>query len=65
MLTIRRSKPLSELDRGEAFEVEDTLNAAHVARFSVMFGLDDKVVPARAAGACPAPFLCTSDLWVY
>lgn len=33
MLTIRRSKPLSELDRGEAFEVEDTLNAAHVARF--------------------------------
>ncbi|MCX7369142.1 MAG: bifunctional enoyl-CoA hydratase/phosphate acetyltransferase [Alphaproteobacteria bacterium] len=59
MLTIRRSKPLSELDRGETFEVQDTLSAAHVARFSVMFGLDDKVVPARAAGALLAHLITT------
>jgi len=51
MLKIRRSKPLSELDRGEVFEAQDTLSAAQVARFSVMFGLDGKVVPALAAGA--------------
>ena len=59
MLTIRRSKPLSELDRGETFEVQDTLSAAQVARFSVMFGLDGKVVPARAAGALLAHVITT------
>ena len=59
MLTIRRSKPLSELERGEAFEAQDTLSAAQVARFSVMFGLDGKVVPARAAGALLAHVITT------
>jgi hypothetical protein len=59
MLTIRRSKPLSELDRGEACEAQDTLSAAQVARFSVMFGLDGKVVPARAAGALLAHVITT------
>ena len=47
MLNIRRAKPLAELDRGEVFEAEDRLNAASVAAFSVLFGLDDKVVPPQ------------------
>ena len=49
MLTIRRAKPLADLDRGEVFEAEDRLSASSVAAFSVLFGLDDKAVPARAA----------------
>ena len=59
MLTIRRAKPLGELDRGEVFTAEDRLSAANVAAFSVLFGLDDKVLPARAAGTLLAHVITT------
>ena len=59
MLNIRRAKPLAELDRGEVFEAEDKLNASSAAAFSVLFGLDDKAVPARAAGALIAHVITT------
>ncbi|MFM8616855.1 MAG: hypothetical protein ACKOC9_19495, partial [Alphaproteobacteria bacterium] len=38
---------------------EDTLNASSVAAFSVLFGQDDKAVPARAAGALIAHVITT------
>ena len=59
MLTIRRATPIAELERGAVFEAEDTLNASSVAAFSVLFGLDDKAVPARAAGALIAHVITT------
>jgi uncharacterized protein with von Willebrand factor type A (vWA) domain len=59
MLNIRRAKPLAELDRGEAFKAEHTLSAANVASFSVLFGLDDRTLPARAAGTLLAHVITT------
>lgn len=58
-MDIRRSTPISELERGAVFEAEDTVSAANVAAFSVLFGMDDKAVPARAAGALLAHVITT------
>ncbi|MCA3278256.1 MAG: bifunctional enoyl-CoA hydratase/phosphate acetyltransferase [Roseomonas sp.] len=58
-MDIRRSTPISELERGAVFEAEDTVSTASVAAFSVLFGMDDKAVPARAAGALLAHVITT------
>ena len=59
MITIRRATPISALERGAVFETEDRISAANAANLSVLFGLDDKQLPARAAGTFLAHVITT------